>query len=192
MAFWSKDSLAETTSAVQKEPQSAPAARQPETKPEPAEAPVGRFDKVRSALGPGTVIQGKLSFDTAVRIDGKLSGEVFSTDSLIVGPSGSIDAQIDAKHLVVMGVVRGTIKVSGKIELLAGGRIESDINTPILVMEPGSIFNGKCAMNTKEASAIKSAELHIPIKEATKTADGSVVTPDAAKDDSKSSELRVH
>ena len=39
-----------------------------------------KYGKVRSALGPGTVIQGRLSFDTPVRIDGTLSGDISSSE----------------------------------------------------------------------------------------------------------------
>lgn len=164
---------------------------QAETQAQPMDTPQNRFDKVRSALGPGTVIQGKLSFDTPVRIDGKLAGEVFSSDTLIVGPSGSIDAQIDAAHLVVMGVVRGTIKVSGKIELLAGGRIESDINTPVFTVEQGAVFNGRCSMNSKEASTIR--PIQAPVKETVLAADpANAIAPESVKEVPKSPEIRVH
>lgn len=190
MAFWTKDSQQNETSnlkttapgtsspgdskgplVIQGKTASVPSTTVPTpATPTPsvasssvADAQTDRFGKIRSALGPGTVIQGKLSFDTPVRIDGKLSGEVFSTDALIIGPSGSIDAQIEASHLIVMGVVKGTIKATKKIELLAGGRIESDVTTPALSMEEGSTFNGKCTMNSSAAAvALQSPQMDKP------------------------------
>jgi cytoskeletal protein CcmA (bactofilin family) len=109
-----------------------------------------RFGKLRSALGPGTVIQGKLSFDTPVRIDGKLTGEVFSSTALIVGAEGRIDAKIVVASLIVMGEVKGTIIASEKVELFPGGVLDGDVQTPVLCIQEGSLFNGKCDMRRND------------------------------------------
>jgi cytoskeletal protein CcmA (bactofilin family) len=111
-----------------------------------------RYSKLRSALGAGTVIQGKLSFDTPVRIDGKLSGEVFSSKALIVGETGSIDADVSVASLVVMGHVSGNIKATESIELMKGGSLEGDIESPSLLMEEGARFNGNCSMGGSKKS----------------------------------------
>lgn len=113
-----------------------------------------RYGKIRSALGPGTVIQGKLSFDTPVRIDGKLSGEIFSSRELIVGQQGVIDAQVEVASLVVMGRVKGNVKAGERIELLAGGVLEGDITAPSFVMQEGAVFNGRCKMLHQEKAAV--------------------------------------
>jgi len=125
---------------------------------------IDRFGKVRSALGSGTVIQGKLSFDTPVRIDGKLSGEIFSSNALIVGESGTIEAQVEAASLIILGKVKGTVKVTDRIELHAGGSLEGDVKAPTLVIHSGAQFNGNCAMGHKEES------LAIPERRSTHTA----------------------
>ncbi len=109
-----------------------------------------RYGKARSALGAGTVIQGKLSFDTPVRIDGKLGGEIFSSEALIVGPTGTIDAQVEVRALVVQGVVKGRIVAKERIEILAGGRVEGTITTPNLVIEETAVYNGKCTMEAMQ------------------------------------------
>jgi cytoskeletal protein CcmA (bactofilin family) len=108
-----------------------------------------KYGRVRSALGAGTVIQGKLSFDTPVRIDGKLSGEIFSSKALIVGPTGQIDAKVEVACLVIMGSVKGNVKASERIELLAGGQLEGEISTQVFVIESGARFTGGCSMGGK-------------------------------------------
>ena len=105
-----------------------------------------RYSKIRSALGPGTVIQGRLSFDSVVRIDGKLSGDVFSSKPLIVGQTGQVDAQIEVASLIVLGQVKGKVKAQDRIEVWEGGRLEADVTTPIIQIEEGAIFSGECSM----------------------------------------------
>lgn len=116
-----------------------------------------KYGKIRSALGPGTVIQGKLSFDTPVRIDGKLSGEVYSTKPLVVGESGDIVADIQVSTLIVMGRVSGSIKATERIEILKSGVLSGEISTPSLVIEEGARFTGGCQMSQKSTSALSAA-----------------------------------
>lgn len=111
-------------------------------------APLSQVEepRVRSALGPGTVIHGKLSFDAPVSIDGKLSGEIFSSKTLHVGKSGTIDATVEVAALVVRGIVKGSIKAAERVEIREGGQLIGEVVTPVLIMEEGCLFNGACSM----------------------------------------------
>ena len=104
---------------------------------------------VRSALGKGTVIQGKLSFDTPVSIDGKLSGELFSSEAVIIGKSGMVDAQIDVRSLVVYGKISGNIKVADKTVIMSGAEITGSLSTSSLIVEEGATLNCKFQMRNK-------------------------------------------
>jgi len=112
----------------------------------PVTAPQVEEPRVRSALGPGTVIHGKLSFDAPVSIDGKLSGEIFSSKTLHVGKSGTIDATVEVAALVVRGIVKGSIKAAERVEIREGGQLIGEVVTPVLIMEEGCLFNGACSM----------------------------------------------
>lgn len=169
---------------------SDPYKAEPIKQPAPAikdEPVANKFGKVRSALSAGTVIQGKLSFDTPVRIDGKLTGEVFSSETLIVGTTGTVDAQIEVASLVVMGQVRGNIKASHRIDLMAGGRIDGNVNTPIFRMDETASFTGKCSMPAPNASSKKPT---IIIEEEDLEL-GSTSTSDASDKDKKEQELHA-
>lgn len=99
---------------------------------------------IRSALGPGTVIEGTFRFDSPVCIDGTLTGEVCSTSALIVGDQATVNAQVKVGSLIVMGQVYGEIEANELIEIRAGGQLRGDIVTRRLVMEEGGWFNGCC------------------------------------------------
>ncbi|MDZ4784540.1 MAG: polymer-forming cytoskeletal protein [bacterium] len=100
---------------------------------------------IRSVLSEGTVINGKLSFDTPVKIDGKLTGEVFSSKALVVGRTGKINAKIDVESLIIMGEVEGSVLAKDKIEVMPGGRLSADIETKSLIITDAE-FNGSCKM----------------------------------------------
>ena len=51
--------------------------------------------EVTTLLGRGSEFEGKLSFEGTVRIDGKLSGEIFTDDVLIIGEGAEVSAEIN-------------------------------------------------------------------------------------------------
>lgn len=103
-------------------------------------------DEINAFLGRDTEFEGKLSFTGAVRIDGKLSGEIFSSGTLIVGESAVIKAQIHIADMVISGEVHGDVFAEKKIEITVPGKLFGNIKTPKLVLEEGVIFEGNCKM----------------------------------------------
>ncbi|MFQ6672086.1 MAG: polymer-forming cytoskeletal protein, partial [Candidatus Tectimicrobiota bacterium] len=80
----------------------------------PARAPEG---EIAAFLGEGTEFQGTLTFEGTIRVDGKLSGEVISRDTLVVGEDAEVEAEINVGVLVCRGRVSGNVKASDRIEL---------------------------------------------------------------------------
>jgi len=103
-------------------------------------------DEINAFLGRDTEFEGKLSFTGAVRIDGKISGEIFSNGTLIVGESAVIKAQIHIADMVISGEVHGDIFAEKKIEITVPGKLFGNIKTPKLVLEEGVVFEGNCKM----------------------------------------------
>lgn len=103
-----------------------------------------RFGNIKSALGPGTVIEGTFKFDSPVCVEGTLKGEVSSTSVLIVGDRAVVEAEVKVGSLIILGEVTGDIEANELIEIRAGGRLTGDILSRRLVIEEGGRFNGTC------------------------------------------------
>ncbi|UCH01185.1 MAG: polymer-forming cytoskeletal protein [Deltaproteobacteria bacterium] len=104
------------------------------------------MDEINAFLGKDTEFEGKLSFTGAVRLDGKFSGEIFSSGTLIIGESAVIKSQIHVADMVISGEVHGDIFAEKKIEINVPGKLFGNIQTPKLVIEEGVIFEGSCKM----------------------------------------------
>jgi cytoskeletal protein CcmA (bactofilin family) len=122
-------------------------------------------EEINAFLGEDTDFEGKFSFTGAVRIDGKFSGEIQSSGTLIIGESAIIKAQIHIADIIISGEVHGDIFAENKIEIGVPGKLFGNIQTPKLVIEEGVIFEGKCKM-----------------KELGKPPDKTVVKPSAEKE----------
>lgn len=111
--------------------------------PAHSERPEG---EINTLLGRGSEFEGKLTFEGTVRIDGKLSGEIFSEDVLVVGEGAQLAAEIDVGVIIVEGSVTGNIRAKRAVELHAPARVKGNIETPSLYIDKGVFFEGNCRM----------------------------------------------
>ena len=107
-------------------------------------------DEVNAFLGKGTTFEGKMTFEGMFRLDGRFDGEISSGDSLIVGETGVVNAQITVNVLVINGLVNGNITANTRVEIHPPGKVQGNIQTPILVISEGAIFDGNCKMEKGE------------------------------------------
>ena len=100
-------------------------------------------------LGEGTSFKGTLTFEGTVRIDGRLEGEIFTKDTLVIGEAAQVNASIHAGVVVISGTVHGNITAERKIDIHASGRLYGNISTPSVVIEEGVVFEGNCTMGQR-------------------------------------------
>jgi len=115
------------------------------------ETPIEKSE-IKAFLGPGSQFEGKLVFNEIVRLDGGFRGEVTSRDTLIVGDTADIQADIEVGTLILSGKYRGNIKASGRVELRAPADVDGSIETPALSVEDGVTLNGTITMKSSGQS----------------------------------------
>jgi cytoskeletal protein CcmA (bactofilin family) len=118
--------------------------------------PAANGSNLNAFLGEGTSFKGTLTFEGTVRIDGRLEGEIFTKDTLVIGEGAQVSAAIHAGVVVISGTVHGNITAERKTDIHASGRLYGNISTPSLIIEEGVVFEGACTMGT---GAEQSAEL---------------------------------
>lgn len=106
--------------------------------------------EIKAFLGPGSHFEGKLAFDEIVRLDGAFRGEITSHDTLIVGETADLQAQVVVGALIISGKLRGSIKAVTRVVMRAPAQIDADVETPSLVVEEGVIWNGQLIMKPAE------------------------------------------
>ena len=110
--------------------------------------------QIKAYMGEDTVFNGSLNFDGTVRIDGKFEGKVITEDTLIIGETGHLMAEISAGTVICMGRVEGTIVASKKVEIHSTSKILGNIKSPAIDIELGGILDGNCDMTGKETKII--------------------------------------
>jgi cytoskeletal protein CcmA (bactofilin family) len=111
--------------------------------------------EVTTLLGRGSEFEGKLSFEGTVRVDGKLSGEIFTDDVLIIGEGAEVNAEISVGAIIIEGTVHGNIHAKRSVEIHTPARVKGNISTPSLSIDKGVIFDGQCQMEQNGATSGK-------------------------------------
>ena len=128
------------------------------TGPTPNEKPVmpmranpAPASEARAYLDSGTRISGKLSFEGPTRIDGHVDGEISAKDTLTIGESAVVTAQIRAASIVIAGKISGDIMAVQRIEIRPSAKVIGNLTAPVLVVHEGAIFEGHCSMQPEGA-----------------------------------------
>ncbi len=100
----------------------------------------------RAYLDSGSKISGKLLFEGVTRIDGQIDGEITAKESLIIGESAVITAQIKASAIIIGGKVSGDITATQRLEIRPSARVIANLTSPVLVVHEGAMFEGNCSM----------------------------------------------
>lgn len=107
-------------------------------------APEGMQTSNRILLG--TTFKGEIDSEGDLRIDGTHEGTVRIRGKLVVGEKGRVKGEVFCTNATVSGLIIGKIEVGELLSLQASAKLEGDIITNRLSIEPGAEFTGKCSM----------------------------------------------
>ncbi len=98
-------------------------------------------------ISSGVVIEGKVTSNGNVRVDGVVKGDITAQGNLTVGEHGSIQGQLTGDTVSIGGKVDGTVNAKEKLVLESKSVLKGDLITKILVVEAGAIFEGRSSMS---------------------------------------------
>ena len=94
-------------------------------------------DPLQAFFGDDTAFSGTLSFEGAVKIDGKFEGEIRTEEGgeLVVGPTAVVKAEVHVGVLTVQGKMEGNVTVSKKLNISSEGQVIGNVTAPALFIE---------------------------------------------------------
>jgi cytoskeletal protein CcmA (bactofilin family) len=98
-------------------------------------------------LGAGTTVRGDIKSTGDFRIDGSLVGSINSQGKVIVGVTGKLEGEIICQNADISGDVKATVVVTELLSLKSSAKLNGDITTNKLAIEPGAKFTGTCNMD---------------------------------------------
>ena len=99
-----------------------------------------------SYIGPGMTVEGKITVEGLLHINGNVQGTVKVDDTLTLGESGEINGTVRTRNAMIDGHVKNSIVASGKLVLGPHSHVQGEIKTARLVIDEGAFFEAKCTM----------------------------------------------
>ncbi|MGH9574224.1 MAG: polymer-forming cytoskeletal protein [Candidatus Acidiferrales bacterium] len=123
---------------------SAPAPPKPVSAPVTAAAVSAPLPaNVDSRIGSGLKIRGEITGSSDMYIDGDVQGKVHvGSGRLTVGPSGRVQADLEAREIIVNGNVLGNLKASDRVQLGSTGTVQGSVVTPRIGIDDGARLRG--------------------------------------------------
>ncbi|HPK09906.1 MAG TPA: polymer-forming cytoskeletal protein [Saprospiraceae bacterium] len=94
----------------------------------------------------GTKLEGTLTANNDIRIDGELIGTLICSGKLIVGVDGKINGEVQCENAVIEGAIIGKLKVKELLNVRETGKIEGEVDPGKLNIQAGAVFNVSCSM----------------------------------------------
>ena len=96
-----------------------------------------------TGIGSSLSINGNLRGNEDLHIDGKVKGTItIDNHTLTIGPNGQIEADLQAKNIIVQGRVKGNIQASEKVYIQESAQVFGDIIAADISVMDGAHFEG--------------------------------------------------
>jgi len=123
----------------------------------------------QATIGRSLVIKGEISGTESLYIDGRVEGKVVLTDNRVtIGRNGSVQADISARDVVVMGKVTGNIECTDRVDVRNEGVVNGNISTVRISVEDGAVLKGGIEVKSGERKHQQPQQQHSKSSESPK------------------------
>ena len=99
-------------------------------------------DEIDTILASDIDFSGHLESPKSILIKGHVTGTITCDDDLYISESGSVNAEILTRRLIVRGTLQGRAKAIESIQILQGSIVESFLEAPDIFIEDREHFRG--------------------------------------------------
>jgi cytoskeletal protein CcmA (bactofilin family) len=113
-------------------------------------SPVPTVVNQSSLIGNTLLIKGEVFSEDEILIEGRIQGKINVKNRVIIGINGNVEADIEAREVVIKGKVTGNVKGGQRVEIVPAGVLHGNINAPRVVIADSGIFEGNIEMRGRE------------------------------------------
>ena len=103
------------------------------------------------------VVEGEISGEENLHVDGRVKGIIRLAGDLFVGASGVVEAEIDARNVVIQGALTGKVLARRQLEVQPSGRFNGEATAASYEIRQGAVFEGVSRMLGSKTQTEKSA-----------------------------------
>ncbi len=100
-------------------------------------------------IGKGTVVNGEISTESSLRVDGRVKGKIICKNTLTVGETGQVEGEVDANNAIIGGKVNGKLFIKQKLVLESKSSLIGELKASKLIIDEGAVFQGTSDMGVQ-------------------------------------------
>ena len=110
----------------------------------------------QTVIGPDTRVSGELRGEEDVLVQGRIEGRVSLSAVLTIEEGAIVQADVEARVVLVSGVVVGNLTATESVRLTDKARVVGDLTAPRVIVEAGAAYRGRLEMGNVEGAARES------------------------------------
>jgi cytoskeletal protein CcmA (bactofilin family) len=106
----------------------------------------GKATGTTSLLSKEVKIEGDIQGNEDLQVDGQLKGSVKIAGNIVVGPTGLVEADIEADNVIVQGRITGNVLARKQLQIQSSGKLMGDCMAQTIDIKEGALFEGRSKM----------------------------------------------
>ncbi len=100
-----------------------------------------------TVIGAGITIEGELTSDEDVMVQGTIRGKLVAKDAVTVESGGVVEADIAGGPVAISGSVTGNIHSNDRVDLQNGAKVVGNVKATRITIADGAQFKGNVDMD---------------------------------------------
>src|SRR5437016_10102284 len=137
------------------------------SEPTPAAAPRNAVlnNQEQATIGKSLVVKGEVTGSESLYIDGRVEGAInLPGNRVTVGRNGQVQANVNAREVVVLGKVKGNIAASDRVDIRNEGSLTGDVVCQRISIEDGAYFKGGIDIRKPDQKEMNGTPINCPTK----------------------------
>ena len=106
----------------------------------------GKATGSTSLLSEKVKIEGEIQGNEDLHVEGHFKGSIKITGDIFIGPTGIVEADIEADNIIVQGQISGNVLARKQLQLQSSGRLLGDCAALTIDIKEGALFEGRSKM----------------------------------------------
>jgi cytoskeletal protein CcmA (bactofilin family) len=95
-----------------------------------------------SLVSQQVVVEGEIQGDENLHVDGRVKGSIRLNGDLFVGANGVVEAEVEARNVIIKGALTGKVLAREQLEVQSTGRFNGESTAGSYEIREGAVFEG--------------------------------------------------
>ncbi len=106
----------------------------------------GNTGGTTSLLSKEVRIEGGIQGSENIQVEGKFKGSIKLTGDINIGPTGIVDADVEADNVVIQGELNGNVMARKQLQIQSSGKLLGDCTAQSIDIKEGALVEGRSKM----------------------------------------------